>query len=173
MTDIRNIFKASLQDPSEKEVVTEGKKRKKKKKQPIKAPHDREGNEHLPPPVKTEEPAPVKAKNRKGKQAQKDKQDLKDYYESEEATVDSLVEDLFSDMDISEGFEFTEEAVKLLKRAYMSGFLSSTNENNGKSCKAIYKNSALQPGASVWNKNLRERFNRFLYNEKKKQKEGK
>lgn len=172
MGDIREIFRNSVSDPQpEKEVVTEGKKRKKKKKQPIKAPHERSGNEHMPPPVKTEEPATIKSKNRRGKQAQKDKHDLKKYEET--VSEEALLEDLFNNMQYHEGFEFTEESVKMLKKAYMAGFLSSTNENNGKSCKAVYKNSALKPGASVWNETLRERFNRFLYNEKKKHKEGK
>ena len=168
--DIRDIFRASLQDPAPKELVTEGKK-KKRKKQPIKAPHERSGNDHLPPPVKTEDPAPIKAKKRTGKQAQKDKQDLKNYDES--VSEAALLEDLFNNEQYQETYEFSEEDVKMMKKAYMAGFLSSTNENNGKSCKAVYKNSALQPGADVWNRTLRERFNRFVYNEKKKRKEGK
>lgn len=182
---IRKVFRDAVNDPQpvEKEVVKEAKgrsKRKnksknKKKKSKNKAAHDRVDNAHLPPATKTEQPATVKAKDRTGKAAQKAKQDLQNYDESvsDESLAETLMEDLFDDMDFSEGFEFNEQAVNLLKKACMAGFMSSTNESNGKNCRAIYKNSALQTGAEVWNKNLREKFNRFLYNEKKKINEGK
>lgn len=83
---------------------------------------------------------------------------------------DDLLEELLEpDQEFAEYVEFNEATIKLLKNAYMSGFMKSNEEFNGANAKVRYRESMLKPDSIIWNENLKTSFKRFLYNEKKKQ----
>lgn len=113
-----------------------------------------------------------KAKRKRGKQAQKRDKEMKDQSESisidEDTAANDLITELVTDFEEEVSFQFNEDTINLLKDAFMTGFLASTTENNGGNAKAVYKNSALMPDGEVWNKSLKEKFRRFVYNQKKK-----
>lgn len=94
--------------------------------------------------------------------------DMDESIAMDEDIDNDLINELVTEFENEGSFQFNEETINLLAEAFMAGFLSSTEESNGKNCKAVYKNSALKPKGEVWNKNLKERFKRFVYNEKKK-----
>lgn len=190
MGDIRDVFRDSLYE-TKIDILEEGKGRNKAKKR-----HSRKADRRASDKVKDvtsinqatgvksgDQPIGKygnnvipskkdKANDKRGKEAQKAKKDLKNYDESiasnEDLASEDLLNELVTDFENDSTFQFNEETVTILKDAFMAGFLSSSKDNNGDCCKAVYKNSALKPDAEVWNNNLKERFRRFVYNEKKK-----
>ena len=69
-----------------------------------------------------------------------------------------------------EMFDVTEEKVieldenmeLLLKKAFLEGFLASTEEFNGKEAKLLHKESQLKPDTYLWDTKLKESFGRFV-----------
>ena len=183
---IRDLFRETVYGPETPEVLEEGKGRNKTKKRKAKKAAKNNKDKMATPTSANKATgvqsgtnpigkygltkiASAKDKDRDPKQRRKQKIDMDESAAlSEEELADSLLEELVTDFDEAASFEFNEATIAMLKEAFMNGFLSSCSENNGSNCKAVYKNSALKPDAEVWNNNLKERFNRFVYNEKKK-----
>lgn len=110
----------------------------------------------------------TKDKDRDSKRRRR--QSKRDMSISEDISED-FINEMVDDFQNAATFQFNEDTINILAEAFMQGFLSSSEENNGQNCKAVYKNSALKPDGEVWNKALKERFRRFVYNKRKQKSE--
>ena len=189
MSDIRDVFRDSLYHTDQPEKIEEGrkgrnrakqrkaKKASKSKSDKVKSPTSanraagvQSGTDPIGKYGKTHIASP-KDKDRDPKRRRRQKDFDESVAMDEDLAADDLVNELVTDFEEEANVKFNEETVNLLKEAFMTGFLSSSDECNGQNCKAVYKNSALKPDGEVWNKNLKEKFSRFVYNEQKKRSE--
>lgn len=58
--------------------------------------------------------------------------------------------------------EINEDVEALLKKAFLEGFLASSDEFNGKEAKVIHKESQLKPDTHLWDTRLKESYNKFV-----------